>query len=74
MNTLYALNGLDDGDYIYPNQELILPKDNTLMYITVQGDNLESISNNLGVSYNELVDSVSNLSFVPDQLIAYKRG
>ena len=74
LNTLYALNGLDDGDYIYPNQELILPKDNTLMYITVQGDNLESISNNLGVSYNELVDSVSNLSFVPDQLIAYKRG
>lgn len=74
LNILYALNGLDDGDYIYPNQELILPKDNTLMYITVQGDNLESISNNLGVSYNELVDSVSNLSFVPDQLIAYKRG
>lgn len=74
LNTLYALNGIDDGDYIYPNQELILPKDNTLMYITVQGDNLESISNNLGVSYNELVDSVSNLSFVPDQLIAYKRG
>lgn len=74
LNTLYALNGLDDGDYIYPNQELILPKDNTLMYITVQGDNLKSISNYLGVSYNELVDSVSNLSFVPDQLIAYKRG
>lgn len=73
LNTLYALNGLDDGDYIYPNQELIIPSANTLFYITREGDTLNNISNNLNISSIDLVDSISDLAFVSDQLITYKR-
>ena len=41
---LSALNGLDMDDYIYPNQEILLPVSNYSYYITKEGDTLNSVS------------------------------
>ena len=41
---LAALNGLNMDDYIYPNQEILIPKNNFSYYITKQGDTLDTVA------------------------------
>ena len=73
LETLYAINGLDEGDYIYPGQELLLPKDGISIYSTKEGDSIESVSDYMDVSSLDLVRNNSNLYLMPDQIIIYKR-
>jgi LysM repeat protein len=40
---LALLNGLDPDDYIYPNQEIMLPKNNYSYYVTAEGDTIDLI-------------------------------
>lgn len=70
---LSFINGLDDVDFIYPSQSLMIPKDGIEVYVTKEGDSFKSILNNSGISSDSLIDSVSDLYFVPDQLVLYKR-
>ena len=43
---LAILNGLNSDDYIYPNQQILIPKSNYSYYVTKQGDTLYVTSNN----------------------------
>ena len=40
---LLALNGLDEGDYIYPNQTLIIPNKDIDIYFTKGDDTIGSV-------------------------------
>ncbi len=51
-DTLLLLNGLSKDDYIYPNQEIMIPAENIDVYVTKEGDTLEDLMNNLGVDAN----------------------
>lgn len=74
VDVLYAINGIKEGDYIYPNQEILIPKNDVFVYMTKDGDTLDYISNMIGVSTSDILDSNSNLSLMPDQAIIYKRS
>jgi len=68
LKVLYAINGLDDGDIIYPDQELLLPN-NVSMYLTRVGDTLGSIVDMFGIE--DLVKNNRNLELVSDQIVIY---
>lgn len=72
LKSLYAINGLDDGDYIYPGQELLIPKNGFSVYVTKENENLLGISDNINVPISEIVRYNPNLFLNSDQLIIFR--
>ena len=70
---LLLLNGLNKSDYIYPNQEITIPTNDIVMYITKDGDTIDFIVNNLGIDANTLNEENERIFVVPDQLIIHKK-
>ena len=73
-DTLLLLNGLNKDDYIYPNQEIIVPLNGVVVYVTKEGDTIDYIINNLGVDANELNKQNKKIFVMPDQLIVNKKS
>ena len=71
MNTLETINGLENGAYIYPNQQLLIPREGFSVYITEE-ESLEQISRKSGVPINELLQLNKQLLVVPEQIVVYK--
>ena len=69
---LVAINGMDLDDYIYPNQELLIPKKGVKYIITEEGDTLETVAENINVTPMELVEQNKNIYLLPNQVIAYR--
>ena len=69
---LAALNGLNENDYIYPNQVLLVPKAGTMLYITAIGDTLAGIAKGLNTNVVEIINQNENIYLQPEQLIVYK--
>lgn len=67
--TLAHLNGLDIGDYIYPKQILIVPKENVRVYITVVGDTMQDLEKKLGFSINRIIEDNPDIYLVENQLL-----
>ena len=65
LDTLISINGLNKNDYIYPNQEIIIPNKN--MYVTKENETINDIFTKLNVS----VDKIGDLYLVKDQVITY---
>lgn len=63
--TLLKLNGLKNDEYIYPNQEIILPIKNT--YVTSENEKISDILNKLNLKMSDIED----LYVVEDQVINY---
>lgn len=73
LDTLIMLNGLNKSDYIYPNQEIIIPKSGVKLYVTKEGDTLANIINYMGIDANKLNNQNKNILIVEDQLLVDKR-
>ncbi len=73
LDSLYAINGLNIDDYIYPNQEILIPKSGVSIYVTGDNDTLESVADFMGVSSMSIVQNNSELYLMPEQVISYKR-
>lgn len=71
-DVLLKINGLNKEDYIYPNQEIIIPNKNYKFYVTTEGDTLESVVRNLNIDYNNLLGNNKEIFLIEDQLIIYK--
>ncbi len=69
---LAILNGINESDYIYPNQVLLIPKAGSILYITAVGDTLSEIAKGLDISIQELLEQNNNIYLQPEQLIVYK--
>jgi len=69
---LFLINGLDENDYIYPNEEILIPNENVSLYITEEGDSLNSISENLSMTVDEIVKNNDTIFLSPNQIIIYK--
>lgn len=67
------LNGLKKDEYIYPNQELLVPNQDTFLYIT-SNETLEDISLKSGINLLELVNQNQSIYVVPNQIIVYKNN
>lgn len=69
---LAILNGLDSDDYIYPNQEILIPKSNYSYYVTKEGDTLDLVSNRFKTSISDLIDNNESIYLLEGQLIVKK--
>lgn len=69
---LAQLNGLNESDYIYPNQVLLVPKAGTIVYFTMIGDTLSGVANGFNVDVMDVVRENKNIYLQPEQLIVYK--
>ncbi len=66
---LASLNGLNNTDYIYPNQTIMIPKSGYSYYITKDGDTLDSVANMLGVSRDKLLRDNSTIYLLDGQML-----
>lgn len=73
-DTLLLLNGLKKDEYIYPNQEIMIPANNISVYVTREGDTLSTILENFGVDANTLDDENDKIFLVEDQLIIHRNN
>lgn len=69
---ILKINGLNDYDYIYPNQEILIPNSNYKFYVTKNGDTLKSVIDNLRINYETLLNNNQEIFLIEDQLIIYK--
>lgn len=69
---LSLLNGLNNTDYIYPNQEILIPKSNYSYYVTTEGDTLDIVADKFNVSHTYLLDNNETIYLLPGQLIVKK--
>ena len=53
---LASLNGLNMEDYIYPKQEILIPKNNYSYYITAEGDTIDNVSKMFKISKSDLLN------------------
>lgn len=73
--TLLAnLNGLNMDDYIYPNQEIMIPKSGYSYYITADGDTLDTVADVFNISKDSLLNQNETIYLLKDQVLVTKRG
>ena len=70
---LALLNGLDPDDYIYPNQEIMLPKNNYSYYVTAEGDTIDLNLKKFNVDKNTFMKQNETIYLMPGQLLVKKK-
>lgn len=70
---LAAMNGLKNEDYIYPGQEILIPKNNYSYYLTAEGDTLEMVANVFNKTKSQVLDENQTIYLLPDQLIVSRK-
>lgn len=73
VDDLLKLNGLNADDYIYPKEEILVPKENVSFLITKEGDTTSSVAEDFGVSIVPLILQNENIYLRPDQLLIIKK-
>lgn len=71
--TLLEINGLNKDDYIYPNQEIVIPNTNFNIYVTKDNDSLATVAAKLDASQADLIRDNATIYLLPDQLILYRK-
>lgn len=72
-NNLLMLNRIGVNDYIYPNQQIIVPKEDTNIYFTKRGDSFQKIIKDNNISENELLSYNNQIYLLPSQMLIFKR-
>lgn len=71
---LASLNGLNMEDYIYPGQEILIPKSNYSYYLTAEGDTLNSVASTFNTDKNTLLDENETIYLLAGQLLVNKKN
>lgn len=69
---LAILNGLNLDDYIYPDQVIMIPKNNYAYYITKEGDTIELVANTFNTDMMSLIKNNPTIYLQEGQLIVNK--
>ena len=69
---LSILNGLNKEDYLYPNQTILMPKNNMNYYITKDTDTLNDVNRIMNSNIIDLINQNNNIFLKEGQLIIYK--
>lgn len=69
---LAILNGLNLDDYIYPDQVIMIPKNNYAYYITKEGDTIELVANTFNTDVMSLIKNNPTIYLQEGQLIVNK--
>ncbi len=70
---LASLNGLNMDDYIYPNQELLIPKSGYSYYITAEGDTLDTVADMFKINKDKLLRDNPTIYLLKDQVLVSKK-
>lgn len=70
---LATMNGLNMSDYIYPGQELIIPKSGYSYYVTVEGDTLSSVAKTFKTSVDKILNDNNVVYLLEGQLLVKER-
>lgn len=71
---LLLINGLDEEDYIYPNEEILIPKEGVGLYLTQEGDTITSIGENMSINLDDMLKMNDTIFLTPNQVIVYKNN
>lgn len=69
---LSVLNGLEDDDYIYPEQRILIPKSGYSYYITREGDTLDIVADRFNINKDKLLSHNDVIYLLPGQLLVNK--
>ena len=69
---LLALNGLDEEDYIYPNQTIIVPDKDVNIYMTRDNDTIDDIVKRYDTSIDYFIKDNENIYLKPEQIIVFR--
>lgn len=69
---LASMNGLELDDYIYPNQEILIPKSGYSYYITKEGDTLETVSDTFKITQEKLMENNPTIYLLAGQILVNK--
>lgn len=70
---LILINGIKEGEYIYPNQEILVPKPDIGVYTIENPETLTQIANKIGTTIQNIIDQNASIYLLPNQLILYKK-
>ena len=70
---LADINGIDVNSEIYPNSQIMVPREDIGIYITKENDTVEDVINNLNVPLEKLIEENKNIYLKEDQIITYKK-
>lgn len=70
---LASLNGLNMDDYIYPNQNLLIPKSNYSYYITAEGDTLDEVIKVFNSNRDKFLNENGTIYLMEGQLLVNKK-
>lgn len=70
---LAGLNGLSMDDYIYPNQEILIPKSGFSYYITKDGDTVDMVANLFKTSSENLIRENGVVYLAEGQVLVNKK-
>lgn len=70
---LASLNGLNMSDYIYPNQQLLIPKNGYSYYITAEGDTIDEVIRIFNSNKDKFLDENKTIYLMAGQLLVNKK-
>lgn len=70
---LANINGLDDDDYIYPNQQILIPKNGYSYYITAEGDTVEEVIRAFNSNRDKFLNENKTIYLMAGQLLVNKK-
>lgn len=70
---LASMNGLNMDDYIYPNQQLLIPKNGYSYYITAEGDTLDEVIKTFNSNEKKILDENKTIYLMAGQLLVNKK-
>lgn len=74
VKLLALLNGLEETDYIYPNQMILVPKKGVSFYLVKQGDTLKEVIKLLNTNLMDLVNQNNNIYLQENQILAFREN
>ncbi len=70
---LAGLNGLSMDDYIYPDQEILIPKSGYSYYITKSGDTVDMVANMFKIPSMDLIKNNGVVYLAEGQVLVNPR-
>lgn len=72
VKSLLLINGLNENDYIYPDQQILIPRNGVNIYITEE-ETLNDVAEKTGNTALDLIEQNETIFLLPEQVIIYKK-
>ncbi len=73
VEVLEKLNGKEEGDYLYENEMISVPKENVNYYFTKEGDTLLDVASNFNRTVEDIIRQNERILLEPDQMMISKK-